>query len=724
MRSITPVVLAVLLAFTAPAEAEPWTSPEEFLAERETDLCGIVEVKRVENYVHELRLPVLLVECEMLEPLVGASAWPAGETRTVVQAEYFEAWTQTLAPPATEGRRHLIWADEINFDIHDARLFAHLAGVLRIRRKADVEHVYWQSRNHSLSSIRKTIASNRIFDLDRVSSPVQRIEIAKRRVLTGKVGDVDAFIRGLMLTLSDPDGQAARVRKHEQFYARMSHGDSDLLYHLNEWSPGTHVLWSDSLAALRDFGAMDDHGARVIAALKPFTEHKDEQTRFAVALALATLKDTSGVEVLLRGFEEEITKPKRKGGREPVHFRGQKFGRSSRTAAAYALGLLGDTRGLKDDDANVRLAAAEALIKQSSEEVQSALTEIAPQFDKVVNKLREDGELFAPRSAYRCAKPVPREWIRTHRLLAQVGNDTSLRTLTEAWLEDFARNPDRAEWLVNNMPRALGEDFYYYHSILKAVVKSESDGEKLLARLRGLFGEDERWDQRPFVALREHLGDDVKLDSTPKPEAEAVPTKKEILKLIESEDRWKRREGLIAIGKHKVEELFPTLVDTALNKRDQNSSVAVESLKIWNGEQAEKMLHAVALEADLETRFHTLELLTRSSHPERFAEEVMQLARDLIEGTYADDDPFLGRERSLVFLQRVAVRLARRSLPPALLSGLSHYNERVRTFTVRVLAMAGDPAAHQHLVPLREDRNLRVRLQVKMALEILGEADL
>jgi hypothetical protein len=104
----------VVVVGCLPAGAQPITfaSPEQFLANKETDFVGIVRVTRVENRWLVLpdgdHVPVVVVDCRMEEVIAG-TAWPLDSVQSMLQFDYNDMMFEPVAPPAIPDRRYVVW---------------------------------------------------------------------------------------------------------------------------------------------------------------------------------------------------------------------------------------------------------------------------------------------------------------------------------------------------------------------------------------------------------------------------------------------------------------------------------------------------------------------------------------------------------------------------------------------------------------------------------------
>jgi hypothetical protein len=185
------VIVGVCAAASSPhppAQAFAFTSPVQFLVDKETELAAIVVVKQAETRWVILpdgdRLPLVIVDCEMEEILWGSKGWPVGTTQSVVQYDYSDMLVVPIAPPAIEGRRYVLWASAPtkHGDIpRVAPWAAHPQGFLQVRGAGDDAFVFWNAKGYFVKAMRDALASGRRLPLDQIVDPTLRLRVAEQR---------------------------------------------------------------------------------------------------------------------------------------------------------------------------------------------------------------------------------------------------------------------------------------------------------------------------------------------------------------------------------------------------------------------------------------------------------------------------------------------------------------------------------------------------------------
>ena len=446
------LLLLVAIGVCASASAQPviFSNPDQFLVDKEADFVAIVTVRHVENRWVVLpdgdHVP-FVVSDGSLEEVLSGTAWQVGRTESMMQFDYNDLMFDPIAAPAIPDRRYVLWASQANAEIPSiAPWIAHPQGLLLIRRQGDQEFVFWNGKSYSLTTLRQRLGNNPRLPLDQIVDPARRLKVAEARLESGALGDDRAFVRGLLLNVLDPAGQAKKIERASQADSRANP------FGMSDEDTGPHELWYSSLALLRDFGKQEGRREAAVAALTPIATTARPRIRLTAALALVDLGSSAGREALIAGFNvesgaissdpaDDMTFP----GRYP-------YDDSSITACAHALARLGDRRGLKHPRVDVRLAAAQALRDIRDPELRMVLEGLAGELEPQVEKLRVSGELAAPRKPGDYTNRYPDAWVQTHRLLARFGEHQSLRRLLDAYVLDFntypEKNAPRYRWCV------------------------------------------------------------------------------------------------------------------------------------------------------------------------------------------------------------------------------------------------------------------------------------
>lgn len=698
---------------------EAFTSPEQFLVDKETELVAIVKVKSSESrwvILHDGdHLPLVVADCEMEKVLAGSVAWSVGTVQTVVQYDYSSMIPEAIAPPAIVGRRYVLWAIATPTDSEVpavAPWTAHPRGFLLVRGSDKGEFVFWNGKSYALSAIATAVAAGRELPLDQIVDPARRLRVAEERMQKGEVGYEEAFIQGLLVNVLDAEGQAKNVES-----VAPSAGSSDM-FGMRGGEGRPHSLWYQSLARLRDFGREDKRRPAVVAALSPVAKNSRPAIRLAAALALVDLQNDAGREALVRGFETE-SGPISSDPPDTMTFPGRyPYDMSSITACAHALARLGDLRGLRHPKPKVRLAAAEAIADKATPELRKALGALAIELEPEVTKLQAAGELAKPRERGDRTNRYPADWVRVHRLLARSGEDESLRRLVEAYLVDAGTYPKEDASLV---PRGRITSWSSWPSPARAILGVEATPAQALARLQAAYGRDERWDGADFRLLRASLEEQPDREE-PSPEP-PKPTEAEIEKLLGDADPNRRAEGLAAAGYHQMGAFHERVVDAALNGKGIERDAAVYGLGFFGREVPEGVLRQLVKAEPLELRFSAIELATRKD-PARFARETMELVRaQVAQAAKAGAQDWKAQRNLHQDLPRIVCRLGRGPIPQPLLDGLADPDPIVRRIVVESLELAGNPDAVRSLEPLTRDSDEATRKAAQAALQALGPGE-
>src|SRR5579864_7382119 len=227
---------------TACAQPAGFTQPDQFLVDKETAFAAIVKIIEPENRWVILpdgdNLPLVVSQCEMGEILAGGKGWPIGTIQSVMQYDYSNLISKPIAPPAIDGRRYVLWAWPAGSqeDSEVPAVAPWVAHLLLIRRQGNLEFVFWNGKSYALSAIRQSLQRGRRLALDQIVDPAVRLEVARARLERGEIGDEKSFVRGLVVNVLDPDGQAKKVEEAPN--ADVALGDQ------------AHELWYRSLGLL------------------------------------------------------------------------------------------------------------------------------------------------------------------------------------------------------------------------------------------------------------------------------------------------------------------------------------------------------------------------------------------------------------------------------------------------------------------------------------------
>jgi HEAT repeat protein len=698
----------------APAEVA-FTAPGQFLVDKETDLAALVTVTRAETRWIILpdgdHVPLVVANCRMEEVLSGSAAWPPGSHQPVSQFDYTDLIFEPIAPPVIPGRRYLLWAAASPEDGELQALApwtAHPQGFLLIRGGRE-EFVFWNGRNYSVPAIRRLLASGERLALDQIADPARRLRVAEERMRRARLGDEQAFIRGLLVNVVDAEGQAKRVEPS------LPSPETTDVFGMAEGSLQPHALWYGSLAMLRDLGRDEKRRQMVVAALVPIAQSARPPIRLAAALALVDLGSDAGRAALVQGFESE-SGPISSDPPDTMTFPGRyPYDDSSVTACAHALARLGDRRGLAHAKAEVRLAAAEALKDAPDPDLRTALEGLAASLEAEVDQLRADGKLSEPRRPGDYTNRYPENWVRARAILARLGDDESLRRLVEAYLTDAATYAAEVEAPL--VPTGRPTTWSTGPSPGQAIPAADPTPSRLLARLERLFTMDPRWESPAFQSLRESI--DGTATQEREPAARPEPGEAEIAKLLGDSDPDQRAQGLAAAGYHQIAAFYERVLDVALHGAGVERQAALYAVGFYGREVPEPTLRQLLTSDSAEVRFAAFELATRRDGA-RFARESMDFVRTLLKD--APGQPSRGQPRELAHLTRILARLARGPLPAALLDGLQDPDPGLRRLVAGALELGGNPDAVPYLVPLLADPDAATRQAAQSAIERLGPA--
>ena len=630
-----------------------------------------------------------------------------------MQFDYNDLMFDPIAPPAIPDRRYVLWASRSHTDAEIpfiAPWIAHPQGVLLIRRQGDQEFVFWNGKSYSLTALRQRLRNNPPLPLDQIVDPARRLKVAEARLESGALGDDKAFVRGLLLNVLDPVGQAKKIERASQADSRANP------FGMSDEDTGPHELWYSSLALLRDFGKQDGRREATVAALTPIATTARRRIRLTAALALVDLGSAAGREALIAGFNvesgaissdpaDDMTFP----GRYP-------YDDSSITACAHALARLGDRRGLKHPRADVRLAAAQAFRDIRDPELRMVLEGLAGELEPQVEKLWVNGELAEPRKPGDYTNRYPDAWVQTHRLLARFGEDQSLRRLLDAYVLDFNTYPEKNAPLVP-MVRAIMSSVG--PSLAEAIHAADASPSHLVERLQKLVPDATQWTSPSLTALR------VSLEPPSNKSAERrqdKPAQSDIMKLLGESDANQRAEGLAAAGYHQFVDLYGKVLDVAAHGSGVERNAAIYALGFYGQDVPETVLRQLMASDDLEIRMSGLELATRRS-PARFAHESMDIVRSVVRQSQNKKPAVAERSRNAASLPRLLSRLGRGPLPAPLLDGLADPEPEVRRIVIEALALAGNPDAVKALNSIVKDRDIDIRAAARKAIAQLGPID-
>ena len=730
MRPFTFIsLLASLIALTISASAFcatdskqlqqlTMTDPAQFLVAVETiDMAAIVNVKQTElRWVvlpHGDNISLYVANVEMNQVLSGGDGWPAGAQGTVMQYDYSDLISEPISPPAIENRRYLLFAFKTpkNSEVPSlASLVAYPQGFLLVRGELGAEFVYWNGRSYSIAAIQSALKTRKRLPLDQIIDPVRRLKVAEARMNDGDLGDPKAFVRGLLLNLVDPEGQAKKVERNIK-----SAGENDM-FGMNRDAGQPHGLWYNSLARLRDLGKDEVRRVEVIEALKPVVKTARQPVRLATALALVDLGNDAGRDALIKGFESE-SGPISSDPSDKMTYPGRyPYDESSITACAHALARLGDRRGLNHPKPEVRLAAAVALVDRPDADLQGALKSLATELEPRAEALRASGELTKLRRTGDYTNRYPAHWVRTLQLLARIGDDVAFRQLVEAYLADADTYP-KDETLL--MPRAQVASWTSNGlSPGRGIRDSNKNSPEVVERLRRLFGQDSRWEKSSFKILRESLSETEQSTTTepsrPKPPEESIGA------LLRSADADKRAEGLAAAGYHGMGIFYDTVLEAAVSRKGVEKNAAIYSLGLFGRDVPETTLRQLIADEDLGVRFNAIELATRKN-PGRFALEAMKFVRaKTVQAKDAKPDNW-EIQREMAYLPRVLSRLARGPIPQPMLAGLKDPDPTVRRIVIQAFELSGNPDSVKYIQAIaRPDADAETLKSSQQAIRIIG----
>jgi hypothetical protein len=388
------------------------------------------------------------------------------------------------------------------------------------------------------------------------------------------------------------------------------------------------------------------------------------------------------------------------------------FDGSAPAAAAHALARLGDRRGLKHKDEDVRLAAAAALVDKPDEELKQVLIEIAEAAEPEIARQRASGELTAPRKPGDHTRRYPETWVRARGLLARLGDDASFRGLVDALLDDMATYPDVPERLV---PMAQVMTWSQGATLGEMVRSAEPTSSQVLERIERLYGKEDGGSKH-MQLLREALREPVSVAE--KHERPPAPTDADIEKRLASDSANTRAEGLAAAGLYDRDPFYGRVLETARHGTGIEHQAALYSLGFYRRVVPEDVLRELVATGEPTERLTALELATRN-HSERFAGEAVTQLRLILAAAAASSEPSYESQHNVTFMMRVISRMVG-SMPPELAAALRDPDAEIRLAVVIAIGMGGNPAAAPLVKPLAQDPDPRVRAAAESSLRLLG----
>jgi len=711
---------------TTASVQQEFDSPKQFLIDFENaDIVAIVQIKEIENrwiiIEHGDHVPIKLIRCKMIEDIRSDSNWPEGAIRNLVHFDYTNLIDQPIAPPPVVGYRFILWADSAKggYDYPeeiDADYWAYPQGLLLIRENDTGKYVYWNKKSYSLNDISQYEKKRSRLALNQIRDPLKRIEIAQTRLENGLIGDVDSFIEGLILNIQTPGNQSRYIEKIAE-----AEPTDNFLNFRKEIS--LFQLWYESLFILKKLGGTADYEQKVVNSLRPLVLNPNKNINLTVSLILADFNDDSGTKVLKKAFRsEEIDLSEDPNGNLSLPGR-MRYDNSSVAASSYALGLLGDSRGLQHKDIEIRLAAADGLsTKAPDSQLIKELNNIAVNLNEKVRQLAASGKLTEPRTRGDFTERYPRAWIKTHFLLARLGDNDSLKHLLDAFTTDISTYPKVKKTLTGQPSIAQWtSNPYGWPSLKTAIYNSDKDNERLLSRIASLMDGDAAWESYQFLYLRSSLGDKSVIIDQKEISKATGNIENRISSLLASPEATKRAEGLAEAGYNQVESFYQKVIDTALNGSGIEKRAAIYGLSFYGKNIPTEVLKTLSSQGEIETRLMGIELATRKK-----AAPFAPLAVDLLKEMADHKDQLPNQDKNwqkrsqLTQLTRVLSRFSQGEIPPAVKKSLKHPNSTVRLYLVRALGMGGNPKAIPLLIPLEKDKSSMVRKEVERALIFLG----
>lgn len=702
-------------------------SPKQFLIDFEgMDLVAITQVEKVEYRWIILEdgdhVPVKLITCKMIENIRSPVDWPVGITRKVIHMDYTNLANAPIAPPPIIGRKFILWGSSTAYEDSSttkikADFWLHPQGLFLIRGRDEGQYVYWNKRAYLLEDIRQNEKKGLLIPLDQIKDPLKRIEVAQSRLEQDNLGDVNSFVEGLMLCLRNPKEQAQHVGKQigaepaDEFF-----GSRD------KASP--FQLWYESLFLLKELGSNPTHKQKAVSALQPLVLEPDRNISLTVSIVLAEFGSGVGKKALIKNLNsEKIDLSQDPDGN--MSFPGRmKYDDSSIAASAYSLGLLDDSRGLQNQNVEVKLAAADGLAeKHPNAQLIKELRRISRDLNKEFDQLLESGKLTEPRKKHDYTARLPKTWIKVHQLLARLGDNESLKHLVDAYKLDISTYPELEDSLTRQpVMSTWTTSTAAWPSLKRALYSSDNDRTKLLLRLTDLLKDDPAWGNAAFLSLRADLGEAIVNTSELK---EKFGTKEDIEKriaeLLASPDPEKRAEGLSGAGFNQVEAYYQEVVTAAQEATGIEKRAAIYGLSFYEKEIPAKILMNLSSEGEFDTRLMGVELATRKN-PAPYASIVIGLMQEVAErgDDSVDDMGDYEKSQNLTHMARILSRFSNTSIPPSVKEALQSPNPDVRLYVVRALGMGGNPESIALLNPLKNDSNTSVREEAEKALMFIG----
>lgn len=700
---------------------EPYSPVEQFIVDKPTDLVAIVLVETIENCWAQIEgdmIPFIASKCTLVEQISGDKTWPKGASQTILQSDCSSMIQTALASPPLKGRKHFVWLSAIPPTEQmgtDADWIAHPQGFFLLRGGDGNEFIYWDQKRYRLADLRKALTSLSTLGLDMIDDPVKRMKVAEKQIDRGKISDVDSMIRGLVINVQDPEGQAKLSRKPVK-----SDAEEDLEF-FQDGNDQPHYIWFQSLSLLRDLGKIDECRERVVQALIPFLSHKRPKIQFVSALALADLGDDHGKNILLKSMSEEPEVVSADADSAMTFYGRFQYDDSTVMASAYALGKLGDRQGLDNDNLDIQIITADGLIENGNYDVKEHLENILVNLNKEVDQLKDSGVVDRMRDPSDQKERYPIQWIKVHAMLARLGNDESLKILIQAWIQDMKTYPVNEELVPHCRIVEFDSFSKGWYTLGRAIRATSNDRESVLKRLKSLFESDPSWSSSPLVNLRSALGDNsVEVSNTV--DEDSVSIQKRIEDGLKSDDQEKRAESLAAAGLHRLNEYFETVLMTALKGEGIERQASIYALGFYKQSIPEATMSQIIMSGSSSDRLLAFEVATRR-YPDLYVDLGIQILRmlvaDLTKAKKQEEDLF-EFEMSLRFGIQSLSRVCRGGIPEPLIKALKDPDPAFRTVIVQALGMSGNPSAAPHLAALKDDPDSSVREAAIRAIQILG----
>ncbi len=716
------VLFFLLLGVPHSRGEEVYSPVEQFIVDKPTDLVAIVSVDSIENCWAQIEgdmIPFISSKCTLVEQISGDKTWPKDASQTILHSDCSSMIQTALAPPPVKGRKYFLWASSIKPEEKikeiDADWIAHPQGFFLLRGADDNEFIYWDQKRYSLADLRRALTNESTVGLDKIEDPVKRMKVAEQRIDQRKISEVDAMIRGLVINVQDPEGQAKLSGKP---------GKSDVEEDLEFFGEGDnqpHYIWFRSISLLRDLGKLDKCREKVIQALIPFLSHKRPKVQFVSALALADLGDDHGKNILLKSLSDEPEVVSADTD-SPMTFYGHfQYDDSTVMASAYALGKLGDRQGLDNDNVDIQIVTADGLIENGNYDVKEHLEKMLINLNKEVAQLKASGVFDRMRDPSDQKERYPIQWIKVHSMLARLGNDESLKILVQAWAQDMKTYPVDEDLVPKCRIVEFDSFSKGWYTLGRAIRATSQDRESVLKRLKSLFESDPIWISSPLVNLRSALGDStVTVSNTT--DDDTISIRKRIEEGLKSDDQEKRAESLAAAGLHQLNEYYEIVLMTALKGEGIERQASIYALGFYNRAISEATMTQIITSGPPGDRLSAFELATRR-YPDLYVDLGIQILRtlvaDLATAKKQEVDAF-DSEMSLKFGTQSLSRVCRTGIPEPLIKALKDPDPAFRTVIVQALGMSGNPSAAPHLLALKDDPDNSVREAAIRAIQILG----